>query len=33
MGSAVGERALRIAVKNRETNAAIIDALEKVLRP
>jgi histidinol-phosphate/aromatic aminotransferase/cobyric acid decarboxylase-like protein len=33
MGSALGERALRIAVKNKETNAVIIDALEKVLRP
>jgi histidinol-phosphate/aromatic aminotransferase/cobyric acid decarboxylase-like protein len=32
MGSAVGERALRIAVKNRETNTLIIDALETVLR-
>jgi histidinol-phosphate/aromatic aminotransferase/cobyric acid decarboxylase-like protein len=31
MGSALGPRALRIAVKNRETNILIVEALEKVL--
>jgi histidinol-phosphate/aromatic aminotransferase/cobyric acid decarboxylase-like protein len=31
MGSEVGSRALRIAVKNKETNAIIVEALEKVL--
>jgi histidinol-phosphate/aromatic aminotransferase/cobyric acid decarboxylase-like protein len=33
MGSTLGERALRIAVKNQETNSRVIDALETVLRP
>jgi histidinol-phosphate/aromatic aminotransferase/cobyric acid decarboxylase-like protein len=31
MGSALGSRALRIAVKNKETNTMIIEALQKVL--
>ncbi|MGA2651595.1 MAG: histidinol-phosphate transaminase [Terracidiphilus sp.] len=31
MGRSIGERAIRIAVKNRATNARIVEALEKVL--
>jgi histidinol-phosphate/aromatic aminotransferase/cobyric acid decarboxylase-like protein len=31
MGSALGPRALRIAVKNKETNTLIVETLEKVL--
>ena len=31
MGSTLGSRALRIAVKNRETNTLIVEALEKAL--
>jgi histidinol-phosphate/aromatic aminotransferase/cobyric acid decarboxylase-like protein len=32
MGTALGPRALRIAVKNKETNSLIVEALEKELR-
>jgi histidinol-phosphate/aromatic aminotransferase/cobyric acid decarboxylase-like protein len=31
MGSQVGSRAIRIAVKNRETNARIVEVLEKAI--
>jgi histidinol-phosphate/aromatic aminotransferase/cobyric acid decarboxylase-like protein len=31
MGSALGSRALRIAVKNKETNAMIVQTLDTVL--
>jgi histidinol-phosphate/aromatic aminotransferase/cobyric acid decarboxylase-like protein/GNAT superfamily N-acetyltransferase len=31
MGSEIGSRALRIAVKNKETNAIIVETLEKIL--
>jgi histidinol-phosphate/aromatic aminotransferase/cobyric acid decarboxylase-like protein len=31
MGTHVGSRAIRIAVKNRETNAKVIDVLGKIL--
>jgi histidinol-phosphate/aromatic aminotransferase/cobyric acid decarboxylase-like protein len=31
MGSEIGWRALRIAVKNKETNAIIVETLEKIL--